>query len=91
MRVPVLRHKSAPKFDLHPEITRRALVVLMDETVIPTAPVAGGQPRFETLTFEYRILELDVGMSGGRRGRVMRWRRQQHRGPSLVVRVDVRH
>lgn len=43
------------------------------------------------LTFEYRILELDVGVSGGWRGRMMRWWRQQHRGPCLMVCVDMRH
>lgn len=43
------------------------------------------------LTFEYRILELDVGVGGWWRGRVMRRWRQQHRGPRLVVRVNVRH
>lgn len=43
------------------------------------------------LTFEYRILELDVGVGGWWRGRVMRRWRQQHRRPRLVVRVNVRH
>lgn len=42
-------------------------------------------------TFEYRILELDVGVRSGRRERVMWRRRQQHRGSRLVVRVNVRH
>lgn len=44
-----------------------------------------------SLTFEYRILELDVGVGCWRRGCVVRRRRQQHGGPRLVVRVYVRH